>query len=497
MSPSAPFALPALALIGVLVAAPAAASAAEPEWSPSTVIASGAPKSGGVAVALEGDALIALWSSPTGSALTSTSLDAGATWTEEQLLGRENYGADGPMLVSTGTSTVAGWVPNENTSTRIESSTTVDTGATWSPWSLISAYGGIVPAALLASDDLVVSGWRQGSSLVGVNVSRDAGATWSLPITVVATPEVVEADFAVAGEVVAASWSRFLDFGSVVEASVSVDGGLTWSTPQMLADSASVAYRPNVAVDANGTVVVAWDQQSGTDVLAARTDDGGATWSAATSVASQPSLALEMRLVATSVGFVAVWNEVVDGVYVLRQALSQDGGLTWSDATTIAGPSPSFISASVDADGDTVVATWTEVANPELSLFTLRSSVSHDGGLSWGATTELWPDAASGAANVAIDGTRVVVAATFSTEGGAVEHRMRSIGLAQAPTDPTDPIDPTNPTDPIDPTDPAAPQPELAESGAADLTLPLTLAAAALLGGLLLMLRSRRSQQQR
>jgi Neuraminidase (sialidase) len=136
----------------------------------------------------------------------------------------------------------------------------------------------------------------------------------------------------------------------------SLDGGDTWSTPINLSNNSGNSVRPTIAVSPEGIIYVAWgDNTEGKyDVFLRSSSDTGNTWSPisniTTSLKSQdrlPSIAVD----AHGTLYVAWTHKTRDdegGVVTIEREVflqySQDGGQTWSAPYSVSrGPSQSSV----------------------------------------------------------------------------------------------------------------------------------------------------------
>jgi Neuraminidase (sialidase) len=155
----------------------------------------------------------------------------------------------------------------------------------------------------------------------------------------------------------------------------SLDGGATWSTPLNLSDNPGDSVRPSIAVSTEGKIYVAWgDNTDGKyDVFLRSSTDAGASWSPRINVTAKikgqdrlPSIAVD----AQGTLYVA-WAHKErrpegDVVLIEREVFlqySRDGGVTWSAPYSVSrAPSLSPIirpEIAVDPVGDLHVV-WEE-----------------------------------------------------------------------------------------------------------------------------------------
>jgi len=202
--------------------------------------------------------------------------------------------------------------------------------------------------------------------------STDSGATWSASVQVddddrwSDTPNLA----------VDSSGNIYVAWTDMIEDNIyfakSTDGGTTWSADFQVNDDAGSASEsnPSLAVDGNGSLYMAWeDQRNGEDdIYFAKSTDGGATWSANVKVYDtywqnqegyNPSLAVD----GNGNVYVAWENNYLHSSSYIYFAKSTDGGATWDvnvrpyDSKHRA--SESHYSLAVDSSGNRYVA-WAD-----------------------------------------------------------------------------------------------------------------------------------------
>jgi hypothetical protein len=135
-------------------------------------------------------------------------------------------------------------------------------------------------------------------------------------------------------------WVDHRNSRSDVYFAYSADQGSSWSANVQVTDGASGGLYPQVAVDAAGTIYVAWADGAG--VYLAKSTDNGSSWSSATTVTSVTNPA-NLRLVAdTRSGMEGrlnvMWLMTVTEEYTnvtARHIASTDGGNTWLNSAYV------------------------------------------------------------------------------------------------------------------------------------------------------------------
>jgi len=198
-------------------------------------------------------------------------------------------------------------------------SKTTDGGHTWTPHRTIYAPGplhltipaliNVLPDGTLVSTAVVINAlYAVSSDPVTFDIismrSTDGGDTWSQPVqigqTISREPDdpdgsgglralpIVATDVSPTGAIYSA-WNRINSRQqSGIFITRSTDGGRTWRAPELVAAPAGQAFLPSLAVGADGTVGVMWDDtrndkagdgQFTADVWFAHSHNRGRTWS--------------------------------------------------------------------------------------------------------------------------------------------------------------------------------------------------------------------------
>lgn len=197
---------------------------------------------------------------------------------------------------------------------------------------------------------------RSGVPAVWARRSAEGGLSWPEPPTRIntATAAASEVDLGCAGETLVAAWEDTRD-SEVEAASVywarSTDGGASWQPDARLAGSElglSDALGPRVAASGDD-VHVAWytDVDGSYDIYVASSRDAGATFGEATRLDTDPAgtaWSAHPEVAADADGRVLVaWEDRRSGVVDVYAAFSPDAGASWSaDARVDQGDGDSY-----------------------------------------------------------------------------------------------------------------------------------------------------------
>lgn len=286
-----------------------------------------------------------------------------------------------------------------------------DAGATWGPERRVTSSAGIswFPSVAVGPDGTVHIVWdddRSGTRTIYYRRSADGGASWDAE-TVISTgagkawyPDVA-AD--AQGRVVAA-WQDQRNGAGEIYLRRSLDGGKTWESELRLTNASYESERPTLSVDGKGRLHLAWydwrDDPSRAEVYYAKSSDGGASWETQTRLTTNSG--------ATSSGLPALASDGNDGlhlvyyhgtklvsgdVYYLRSA---DGGASWASPTRLTGTATSsmFFPVVVAESSKTIHAAWQDLKNGNDDIYYRRSL---DGGATWEAEERLTVEVSSSA----------------------------------------------------------------------------------------------------
>jgi PKD domain len=330
---------------------------------------------------------VAVWYRVIGSnsQIESATLPAGSTtWGAAQPLSDATHFASDPSVaVGPRGDALAVWAEPNGTHTIIEASRRPAGSTTWSPQMDASPTSVDARDARVAVDPLgsavavfqiqgaqevieaatlpsIASSWTTAKDLsdiskngfepdVALDTSGNATAVWSLDT---GTSEHVEGATLAAG---ASTWGAALPISAdatntnrqhividgagnayvswrlsgttsnVVQASVRPPGG-SFSSPQTLSKPGHDAFRPDVAVDARGDAVVAWEQTTATSQLvdAAARPAGATSWGAGTDVSADGQDAHDPRVGVDAAGdATTIWNRS-DGSNQIAEAAGYD-----------------------------------------------------------------------------------------------------------------------------------------------------------------------------
>jgi hypothetical protein len=447
-----------------------------------------------------------------------------------------------PQIVSNGSIMNAVWVAGKatGTDTTIQTARSIDNGLTWiDPTALADVVTDRNSEPQIATSGTIVTVvWKQttnfGNTFINVKTSRDNGENWGATVLPGSaepgpqeTPQVV-----IHGGEITAIWvgpSGSGDSDGVVHSKTTTGGGVTWPTgkPVIVSDlrtggtgaaNSTVAASPQIVSDGT-TLTAIWtrkDGSAGDTVVQTKTSTDGITWSTATDLSDAPTNAIpQLALNGTKV--TAIWQKTVGSQNGIVTASSNDDG-TWP--TTVArvdfgdGANPQLV-----AYGTTVTAAWLYLAvpytrssdagaawstpvafdrgtaltgTPQLasngttvtmvwnnpSNDSIQARVSGDKGITWGAIATLVTSATGVAApQVVANGTRYTA---IWAAGNSIQVTSLSAGGTPDPG-----------------ADPSAPaQPELADTGAADTVVWVSIGVSLLLGGVLLAIIARRQRRR-
>lgn len=162
-----------------------------------------------------------------------------------------------------------------------------------------------------------------------------------------------------------------------------------FSTPKNVSNNADFSFTPQVSADSNGTIYIAWEDDTDTNsnILFCRSTDGGATFSTPINLSNTAGFSFNPRMAVGSAGNVdVVWEDDTPGNTAIRFSHSSNSGVTFTAPINLSNDSADSGSQQIAADttGDIYVV-W-EHDSLNLGIFFSRST---DGGATFSAPTDL------------------------------------------------------------------------------------------------------------
>lgn len=258
---------------------------------------------------------------------------------------------------------------------------------------------------------------------------RKAGGAWSSPekLTQPADGEANHPQIAVnaAGDAVAAWQLGEVDFDRVVQVATRPAGG-SWSAPQTL--PTVLGIEPQVGIDAAGDAVVTWMENPGYEwVIDTATHPAGGPWSAATALSTPGGSATEPQVAVNAAGdAVVTWQRLDSGNHPIAEAANRPAGGEWSGPQAIspAAQQASAPQVAIDAEGGAVAAWIQYDGMPVIDVATLSLAGS------WSAPELVSaPTVAAQSLDVSLDPAGDAIVAWDNAAGSqAIEVTERSAG---------------------------------------------------------------------
>jgi len=162
-----------------------------------------------------------------------------------------------------------------------------------------------------------------------------------------------------------------------------------FSATKNISNNSDFSFTPQVAVDSNGTIYMAWEDDTATNsnILFSHSTDGGATFSAPINLSNTSGLSFAPRITTGTAGNVYVtWQDDTPGNTVIMFSHSTDAGVTFVAPINLSNGSAnsSTQQVAVDAAGNVFVVWENDTLN--LGIFFSRST---DGGATFSAPVAL------------------------------------------------------------------------------------------------------------
>lgn len=272
----------------------------------------------------------------------SHSTDGGATFSTPKNLTNGSPGSGSPMVAADSTGNVFVVWENDSGVLGVFVSRSTDGGATFSsPMTLSTNTGGSVsPQIAVDVNGNVNVVWEDdsgASSDISFSRSSDHGATFSAPKSLslnVGNSTSAQLAVDLNGNVTVA-WENDSPGNFDIFVSRSTDGGQNFSTPKNLSNSPGLSRTPQIAVDLGGNINVLWADNappnSSTDIFFSRSGNGGATFSAPQNISNSAGFSANPSLAVDSGGNInLVWEDSTPGNRDIFFSQSLDAGATFS-----------------------------------------------------------------------------------------------------------------------------------------------------------------------
>jgi len=300
------------------------------------------------------------------------SADSGASWSPDTMLSNGAGLKGEPAVAASGDCVHAAWEDRDsgyNAGIRYRRST--DAGLTWLPETLLAPPGfGCRNPSIAAQDSLVHVAWADDSAgrELYYRRSTDYGATWSDKTRL--TNDIQESwypSLALHDSFVHLAWREWRDHSFEIYYKRSTDYGATWGSDERLSgDLATGSYNPCIAADSGLVHVVWWDTRTSPfEIYYKNSTDDGATWSDDVRLTNDTTGSYNMTVAARGAAVHVAW-EALYGTSFIMYKYSTDGGATWSTDTALT-VTPDYWSVSPCAtmDGSDVHLIWTDFRDSE------------------------------------------------------------------------------------------------------------------------------------
>lgn len=218
-------------------------------------------------VTTDGTTITVVWTELDGTNQTiesASSTNGGDSWTAASApLSDASENSTEPKVVTDGTRITAIWTGFDGADHRVRSAFSTDGGINWSVPEELSVAGNSTPRARVVTNGAVITAtWAQfdgSTTVIQSSRSINGGASWSSPATL-SEPgnNATNPEMASDGTTITVTWSRSDDDGYPrIQTASSVDGGDTWSTPVTLSGPLAEGFSARVVTDGN-TITAVW-----------------------------------------------------------------------------------------------------------------------------------------------------------------------------------------------------------------------------------------------
>ncbi|MCX6157810.1 MAG: T9SS type A sorting domain-containing protein [Ignavibacteriae bacterium] len=215
------------------------------------------------------------------------------------------------------------------------------------------------------------------------------------------------------GDTVHVVWSDTRDGASPeIYYKRSIDGGINWGADTRITNNVFYSSNPSVAV--SGSVVhIVWDdnRDGNYEIYYNRSTNGGTTWGTDTRLTNDP--ATQQLPCVTSFGLVviAAWNDNRNALGTVGYCKrSSDGGISWGADTRLSDSGGTW--SSVSLSGSVAHALWLSAYAGQQEIYYKRST---DAGITWGTQMALTNDTNhKNSPSMSVSGSNIHVAFLYS-----------------------------------------------------------------------------------
>lgn len=264
---------------------------------------------------------------------------------------------------------------------------TFDPGASWMP---ISSCKPIVTNG--DSVHLVWQDFRDNNAEIYYKRSTDGGTTWGADTRLSnALGNSYDPSMALSGSFVHVVWSDYRDGSDIVEIYYkrSEDGGSTWGEDTRLTYDDSYAESPSIAIEDSVIHLVWYDYRNatGTEIYYKRSTDEGLTWGPDSRLTTNPSYSGFPSIAVSDQAVHVVWEDYRDGNGEVYYKRSDNGGLNWGADTQLTNEPADSWDPVVAVHDSVVHIVWMDMRDG--GAYEVYYKRSTDGGITWGPDTRL------------------------------------------------------------------------------------------------------------
>lgn len=174
------------------------------------------------------------------------------------------------------------------------------------------------------------------------------------------------------------TWGDTLGGGRRVLFARSTDQGDTFTEPLNISRSSGEAFEPEIAVDAAGSINIAWEDSGpgSNSIMFSRSTDKGKSFSTPLQVSKGATPASEAHIATDGAGRLSVvWVQGNDDDKQAYYARSTDGGLTFSDPINLSNSAGASISKPVVTTfRDTVYVAYQNEVRRDMQVYLVKST---------------------------------------------------------------------------------------------------------------------------